>query len=189
MAEVLKFLGMRETILALEQCEPELLKQFRKDVRSITQPAVTAIKTQVPKVAPLSGMVHSGRTAWNGVTAGTSITPRQRSRAFGSTTSNLVAITATGKGKQFGFNVADMAGRGSGRGRNPKAITRPYVRNGQPMQHRLNGQGQAMIRNLDKQPSRYFYPAIESHFDQIVSNMNVSMFKWAEVMNRKLKIV
>lgn len=187
--EVLKFYGIRETIQVMQQFEPEMYKQFRKDIRAITNPAVSAIKSTVPSVAPLSGMMNNGRTGWSGVTAGTSITPMQRSKGFGSTTSNLIAITATGKSKQYGFNIADMAGRGSGYGRRPKSVTRPYVRNGRTMQHRLNGQGQAMIRNLAKQPSRYVYPAIESKLPAIINEVNSSLFKWSATMNRKLEIV
>lgn len=187
--EVLKFYGIRETIQVMQQFEPEMYKQFRKDIRTIVAPAVSSVKSSVPNVAPLSGMVHGGRTAWSGVSAGTSITPMQRSKGFGSTTSNLIAITATGNSKQFGFNIADMAGRGSGYGRRPKAVTRQYVRNGRTMQHRLNGQGQAMIRNLEKQPSRYFYPSIEKQLPSIINGVNISLYKWADTMGRKLKIV
>lgn len=189
MAEPIKFLGVKETLKILQQVEPEMYKQLRKDIRSITAPAVSSIKNTVPSVAPLSGMVHSGRTGWSGVTVATNITPAQRSRAYGSTTANLVAISSTGRSGQFGFNLADMSGRGSGRGRRPRAVTRPYERNGQTMQHRLNGQGQAMIRNLAKQPSRYVYPAIESQLPQIISAVGVSLQQAAIAINRKLEIV
>ena len=189
MAEPIKFLGVKETLKVLQQVEPEMYKQLRKDIRSITAPAVSGIKSTVPIVSPLSGMVHSGRTSWGHVKVTTSITPAQRSRALGSTTANLVAIQATGPNNAFGFNIADMAGRGSGRGRNPKPITRVYERNGQPRQHRLNGQGQAMIRNLGGQPSRYVYPAIEHMLPSIISAVGVSLQQAATSINRKLEIV
>lgn len=188
-AQPIKFLGVKETLKVLQQIEPEMYKQLRKDIRSITAPAVSSIKGAVPSVAPLSGMVHNGRTQWGGVRVSTSITPAQRSRALGSTTANLVAINSTGPQAAFGFNLADMAGRGSGRGRNPKAVTRPYERNGRTVQHRLNGQGQAMIRNLAKQPSRYVYPAIESQLPAIITAVGNSLQNAANSINRKLEIV
>ncbi len=187
--EPIKFLGVKETLRTLQQVEPEMYKQLRKDIRSITAPAVSSIKAAVPTVAPLSGMVHNGRTQWGGVKVATNITPAQRSRAFGSTTANLVAISSTGPTGAFGFNLADMAGRGSGHGRRPKSVTRPYERNGRTTQHRLNGQGQAMIRNLGKQPSRYVYPAIESQLPTIINAVGNSLQQAAESINKKLRIV
>lgn len=187
--EPIKFYGVKETLQVLQQVEPEMYKQLRKDIRSITAPAVSAIKSTVPSVAPLSGMMNNGRTGWSGVNVTTNITPAQRSRAFGSTTANLVAISSTGRNGQFGFNLADMAGRGSGHGRRPRAVTRVYTRNGVEMQHRLNGQGQAMIRNLAKQPSRYVYPAIEGQLPSIITAVANSLQGAAESINRKLKIV
>lgn len=187
--EPIKFLGVKEALRTMQQIEPEMYKQLRKDIRSITAPAVSAVKSAVPTVAPLSGMNHNGRTAWNGVNVTTNITPGQRSRAFGSTTANLVAISSTGKNGQYGFNIADMAGRGSGRGSRPKNITRPYQRNGRTVQHRLNGQGQAMIRNLGRPASRYVYPAIEGQLPAIIGAVAQSIQTACESINRKLEIV
>lgn len=187
--EPIKFLGVKETLKMMQQIEPEMYKQLRKDIRTIAKPAVSAIKSSVPAVAPLSGMMHNGRTAWTGVQVSVNITPAQRSRAFGSTTANLVAISSTGKTAQYGFDIADMAGRGSGYGRRPRSVTRPYVRNGRTMQHRLNGQGQAMIRNLPGAPSRYVYPSIEGQLPAIIVLVAKSLEEAALKINRKLEIV
>jgi hypothetical protein len=114
-----------------------------------------------------------------------------------------VAISSTGRNGQFGFNLADMAGRGSGRGRRPRALTREYDYKGGTRQHRLDGggvkkpnrnykyttQGQALISNLPKQPSRYVYPAIEGQLPAIISAIGSSLQGAAESINRKLKIV
>lgn len=164
-SEPVKFVGVKETIKLIRSVEPELYKQLRKDIRQITQPGIAAIKQKTPTIAPLSGMVHNGRTGWSGVNVTTAITPGQRSRALGSTTANLVAIKSTGRNKQAGFNIADMAGRGSnGRTRS----------------------GQAMIRNLGARASRYVYPALESKLPQIVKEVADSFDKMAESINRKL---
>lgn len=203
MAEPIKFLGVKETLKVLQQVEPEMYKQLRKDIRSITAPAVSRIKATVPSVAPLSGMNGNGRTQWGGVRVTTNITPSQRSRAFGSTTANLVAISSTGPTGAFGFNIADMAGRGSGRGRNPKAVTREYAYKGGSRMHHTDGngikkpnrnykystQGQAMIANLPNKPSRYVYPAIESQLPAIISQVAISLQGAAASINRKLEIV
>lgn len=199
----IKFLGVRETLKVLQEFEPTIYKQLRKDIRRHTAPAISAIKSQVPSVAPLSGMNGNGRTAWSGATATTSITPMQRSRALGSTTANLVAIIGTGANGQYGFNIVDMAGRGTGRGRRPRSITKPYPYKGGSRAHHIDGQGvkapnrnykystqgQALISNLPKKPSRYFYPAIESQLPSIISSVAQSLEDAAKQINKKLEIV
>jgi hypothetical protein len=187
---VVKYVGVNAMIQTLQTLEPETYKQLRKDIRSITAPAVSAVKSRVPTISPFAGgkdgFTHSGRTAWSGASVTTNITPAQRSRAYGSTTSNLVAISATGQRGQFGFNILDMAGRGTGRGRNPKTQTKPYSYKGGTRTHRLNGQGQAMIDALSKQPSRYFYPAIEDQLPEIRRRVEATIDKVAADMNRKI---
>jgi hypothetical protein len=188
---VVKYVGVKEMIQTLQTLEPETYKKLRANIRLVTAPAVSAVKSNIPPVSPFAGrrkdgFTHSGRTAWSGATVGTSITPAQRSRALGSTTSNLVAITATGKGGQFGFNILDMAGRGSGRGRRPKTVTRPYAYKGGTRTHRLNGQGQRMIDALNKRPSRYFYPAIENKLPDIRRGVERVIDQVAADMNRKI---
>jgi hypothetical protein len=191
-SEVVKLYGVRDMLKMLQAVEPATYKQLRADIRNIAKPAVSAVNSTVPAVSPFAGRSkdgfsnHSGRTAYSGATASTSITPAQRSRGLGSTTANLVAITATGKNKQFGFNIVDMAGRGSGRGRKPKTQTKPYPYKGGTRTHRLNGQGQAMIDALPKKPSRYFYPAIENQLPAIRSQVEASIRKVAADFNMKV---
>jgi hypothetical protein len=202
-SEPIKFYGVKETLKVLQQIEPEMYKQLRKDIRSITAPAVSSIKSSVPSIAPLSGMVNAGRTGWSGVNVTTNITPGQRSRAIGSTTANLVAISSTGKNGQYGFNIVDMAGRGSGHGRRPKNQTREYSYKNGNRTHRIDGsgvknpnhnykystQGQALIANLSKQPSRYVYPAIENQLPAIIIQVGNSLQQAANAINRKLDII
>lgn len=166
--EIVKFYGVRETILKLQKLEPEAFAQFRKDIREITEPGVTAIKQLTPKVAPMSGMNNAGVKGWSGVNVTTAITPRQRSRGFGSTTSNLVAIKANGRNKQAGFNISDMAGRRSG-GR-----TRS---------------GQAMITTLNSRfgaPSRFVYKGLESKLPQIRAEVAESLNTVAKRFTKEL---
>lgn len=188
---VVKYVGANALIQSLQKLEPETYKQLRKDIRFITAPAVSAVKSNIPSISPFAGrsrdgFTHSGRTAWSGASVTTNITPAQRSRAYGSTTSNLVAISADGKNKQFGFNILDMAGRGTGRGRNPKTQTKPYAYKGGTRSHRLNGQGQGMIDALNSRPSRYFYPAIEDKLPEIRRRVEQVIDKVAADMNRKI---
>jgi len=188
--EPIKFYGVKETIALMRTVQPEMLKQLRKDIRKIANPAVTAIKSTVPSVSPFAGrskdgMSHNGKTAWSGVAVSVSVTSGQRSRGFASTTANLAAIVSTGKNKQFGFNIVDMAGksnkiRSGGR-------TRPYQRNGVTRTHALNGQGAGLISNLPKRPSRYVYPAIESKLPAIYSEVAVAIEVASKTINGKIR--
>lgn len=190
--EIVKFYGVREMIGYLQRFEPEVYAKLRKDIRRIASPAVSAINSTVPKVSPFAGgskdgfSNHGGRTLFTGATGSLNITPFQRSRGPGSTTANLVAISATGKDKQYGFNIVDMAGRGTGRGRNPKSRTKPYYYKDGVRTHRLNGQGQAMIDRLGGRPSRYFYPAIEKQLPDIRRQVEKTVEDVAAQFNRRI---
>jgi hypothetical protein len=190
--EIVKFYGVREMIGYLQNFEPAVYAQLRKDFRRIASPAVSAINSTVPAVSPFAGgskdgfSGHGGRTAYTGATGSLNITPFQRSRGPGSTTANLVAISATGKNQQYGFNIVDMAGRGSGRGRKPKTETKPYYYKQGIRTHRLNGQGQAMIDKLGGRPSRYFYPAIEKQLPAIRRQVEKTIEDVAAQYNRRI---
>ena len=176
--EVVKFYGVKETIKLMRQVEPQMLNDMRKSIRQIAQPAVLAIKQNSPKVAPLSGMAHNGRTAYSTPKVTVNITPGQRSRGFGSTTSNLVAISATGSGKVYGFDIADIAGRANNAGKYRQ--TRKFVdpRTGDIVRRKINGQGQNLIDVLNSRggpASRYVYknivdklPAIQREVARVI---------------------
>jgi len=169
--EIVKFVGVKETVKLMRQVEPQMLKDMRKGIRQIASPAVSTIKSSSPKVAPMSGMAGAGRTAYTTPKVTLRITPGQKSYGFGSTTSNLVAITATGSGNQYGFDIADMAGRANNPGKYRQ--TRPFVdpRTGKTVRRRINGQGANMIRVLQsrsgKPASRYVYKSIEDKLPAI----------------------
>lgn len=168
--EVVKFYGVKETIKLMRQVEPQMLKDLRKEIRLISQPAISAIKTNSPKVAPLSGMVHNGRTAYSTPKVSINVTPGQRSRGFGSTTANLVTITATGSGKVYGFDISDMAGRANQAGKYSQ--TRKFIdsRTGNIVRRRINGQGQNLINVLNSRfgpASRFVYRSIEDKLPAI----------------------
>jgi hypothetical protein len=59
-----KIIGIAETVKALNAIDKDLVKEARKDLRTGAKPVAVAIKANIPTDAPLSGMVHSGRTAW-----------------------------------------------------------------------------------------------------------------------------
>jgi len=189
--EIVKFYGVKETIREMRKFEPEMLKDLRKNIRQITLPAVSAIKSNSPKVAPLSGMAGNGRTAYTTPKVNIRITPSAKSFGFGSTTSNLVSITATGSGNQVGFDIADMAGRGPGGGQ--YARTRPFIdpRTGATVRRKINGQGKNLIEVLNqrskKSPSRYVYGGLEDKLPAIRAEVAKVIGKTMDDFSRRLR--
>lgn len=55
--------GVRETLKALKQIDPELRKQAVKEMRTAAQPLVTEVKSQMPD-QPLSGWKEEGELGW-----------------------------------------------------------------------------------------------------------------------------
>lgn len=66
----LRFVGVAKAIRELNLIEPTLRKQFQKEVTTIAQPAVQAVK-QAYKFVPLSGMNRS----WDGGRSGRKVFP------------------------------------------------------------------------------------------------------------------
>mgnify|MGYP000432165054 CR=1 FL=1 len=196
MVESVTLVGVKETLSVLRTVQPDVYKQLTKDIETILKPAKQDIKRAIPSVAPLSGMMGNGRTSWSQVKVKTSKSLTAKS---GSKLVQIVAQSTNGAG----FEIADIAGRGSGRGRSPKTMTREYGYKGGTRRHHIDGQGkkksnhsyryttqgQALITNLSGQPSRYVYPAVEQQLPQIQSDVFKSIEIAAEVINRKLNVL
>lgn len=185
--DVVQFYGVKETIKLMRKFEPEMLKDLRKDIRQISQPAVLAIRSNSPKVAPLSGMANNGRSGYTKPKVTVKIAPS--ARAFGGTTANLVSITATGSGKQYGFDISDMAGRANEAGKYQQ--TRKFVdpRTGNIVRRRINGQGQNLINTLNSRygpASRFVYRNIEDKLPAIRQQVARSLDRTIGEFNRKL---
>ncbi len=182
MADQIVLTGVKEALTQLKSVKPDVFKQLTKDIDGIVAPAKTAIVAAVPFLAPLSGMMGNGRTAWTGVRVKTVKDFRATNRG---SSARLVQLKAEGF-PGAGFEIADMAGRGSGRGRKPKAETRVYPYKGGTRSHKLNGQGQRMIENLPHKASRYVFPAVESMMPEIQVKVLKSIEEAASQINRKL---
>lgn len=194
MAESVQLIGVKETLQQLQAVQPEVYKKMIEDIKVILQPAVSAIENNVPKVSPLystkhnrNGMEHNGRSAL----APVKVTPRVlvSSRAYYGTEAKFVQIESHSLNGKFGFEMIDMAGRGTGRGRRPRPITREYAYKGGTRKHRLNGQGEAMIRKLNEssgKASRYTYPAVEKSFVKVQAQVLRTLDKAVAKINRKL---
>jgi hypothetical protein len=196
--------GVKETLQLLDAVQPGSIKELRKDIRRIAEPAVSAIRSNLPATAPLSGMTHHGRTRF----AGAKVRAELQTRESRSTnTSALVRLSVDSPKDAAGFQIVDMAGRrtmkqgpklpyedkgfsrgggGGQRSTRSRSVTRRG--NAAPFSYRINGQGQALIKNLSRSPSRYVYPPLTVAIMSVRDQMVKTLEGYAAKINQKLKV-
>jgi hypothetical protein len=201
----IRITGVKETLQLLDAVQPGSIKNLRKDVRRIAEPAVTAIRSNLPATAPLSGMTHYGRTRYAGAKVKAEV--QTRDSKFNNT-SSLVRLSVESPKDAAGLEIADMAGRKSqgggvqlpyqykgigrigGSGRQSPTRSRSVTRRGNsaPFSYRINGQGQAMIRNLRGTASRYVYPPLTIAILGVRDQMVKTLDEYVGRINQKLKV-
>jgi hypothetical protein len=197
--------GVKETLQLLDAVQPGSIRELRKDVRRIAEPAVTAIRSNLPPTAPLSGMTHYGRTRYAGAKVRAELQLRDNKI---SNTSSLVRLSVESPKDAAGLEIADMAGRklqgggvklpyeykGIGRmggsGRQSPTRSRSVTRRGNsaPFSYRINGQGRAMIKNLGRTASRYVYPPLTIAILGVRDQMMKTLDAYVGRINQKLKV-
>ena len=200
----IKVQGVKEMLQLLDAVQPGSIRELRKDIRQIAEPAVSAIRSNLPSSSPLSGMNHYGRTRFAGAKVSAQLL---LGKSIYSDTIPLVRLQVESPGDAVGLEIADMAGRktmmhgpallyeykGRGRvggsGRQKPTRSRSVVRRGntQAFQYRITGQGKGMTDNLGGIPSRYIYPALAGKVDNIAADMLKTIEKYSEKINYKLK--
>ena len=166
---VAKVYGIDATIRELKNVEPESIKHLRSDLRSAAEPIALTIRAALPTSAPIRGMRHKGRTAWNiskiKVKAKTNFSRKAATRGYG-----IVSIWVGGKKGTPGtaaLQMADMAGRGRG-------FKTPS--------------GRAMISALKDAPSRYVWKKAEQQIPKISQEMLLSLESTSKKINRNLVV-
>jgi hypothetical protein len=168
----------RVLVRQLNNIDPKLYKDLRSDMKRISKPMAKAVRSSIPKTAPLGqrkdlrrggsspGFVHSGRLAWGKAqrlnidsdfkfypAASVYVqTPRLKKPKLGKTRSILrvrVNNAAT--------VMADMAGRagkykdgGFSREHEINLFGKGIVKR----RYRVNGQGRGLVANLDRRYGR-----------------------------------
>lgn len=158
----------RDLMRTIRKIEPTLIKQMRGDIKDIASPIRDDIRKSIPNVKPLSGMeTKIGRLAWNRTI---NVKKPLKSVTIESFRKINTKYTYYSLARLRVWNaavvLADMAGR-SGSSINSKAETREYDytyhKDGMEIigkrKHKINGQGRAMINNLQSRASRYVWPA------------------------------
>lgn len=158
-----------ETLSALRRIEPDSLKALRSEIKndSGVNAAISSIKSEIPVIAPLSGMMnHTGDTEYK--TPRVTVSMRSPRKSMSRNESALVTIVTSSPKGAVGFQIVDLAGRGS-RGKTPA--------------------GRAMIANLSEKASRYVYPGFEKREKNVADGVKRILDKFAAQVNTKLKVI
>jgi hypothetical protein len=171
MALPFKIQGVAETIKILKRLDNDIVKEARRDLRTGAMPVANAIKANIPTEAPLRGMVHNGRTAWQptGVKVRVKTDFSKKTEREGT---SLVSIIAGSMAKyaqgSAAFQIADMAGK----------KRRGKTASGKAMINKLNAQ---------KRASRYVWPAAERELPYVRDSVDGTIKKLERAYIAKLK--
>jgi hypothetical protein len=160
--------GIQDTIALLRRIEPDSIKELRKDIKNDPglNGAISSIQANIPPVAPLSGMMnHNGRTQYRIPRVSTSFKSPRKTM---SREASLITIVTSPPKDGIGFEIVDMAGRGSGA---------------------RSARGRALIANLAKKASRFVYPGFERKQEGIVDGVNRILQRYSDKVNVKLKVM
>lgn len=194
----------RPIIKAMNELEPGLKKAMLKDMKAITKPVISEIRSVIPATAPMSGMSVNrtttsmfdrdfnnngdGRLSWTGgkyknkVIAADNVIPK-----FSAGRSRKVAVTSL-----FGIwlrspGVAMVATAGKGSGRPKYAITREYPYKGRTRRHKNNGQGEALIRKVKNTGLfNFFYKTGEKQLPSVEQEVKLTWNKYSAPVTRRL---
>lgn len=187
----------RAMIKIIRKVQPTIMADLKTNIREIAAPAQSAVKANIPAVAPLTGMirVHHGTKTWNYGSPAKSVLidvkTSGRPNSKGSITLGRLRV------KSAATVIADMAGR-SGAHVDKWATTRPYMyrsyKNGAPVDymrtHKINGQGARMIDKLNERKgkaSRFAWPAFESVQPELRAKAKKSLSATLDFINGQLR--
>jgi hypothetical protein len=174
--------GLRETLLELKALDKTLYDQLNSDIKNSAMPFAMAIQSALPKTAPLSGFTHAGVTGFRQSDNKTEVKTSTK-KPRGNTPTSLLKVVVKGRG----LAIADMAGRKRTTGNTGRS--KPSAR--RPTGYRLNGQGAALIRNLNKShgASRFVWPAALKNQNLIDNSIERSLQEASAKVNRNLLVV
>lgn len=181
--------GVKEVQRILKQLDAKAQRQTQAMMRKAASPMTAQAKALTPAVAPLSGWAHQGRTGWRTSEVQSKIKVATGGRAIRKNqTWPLLTLT---QGNAAGM-IFDWAGRSNWTGRKPRSA--PYP--GRPSGHRLNGQGDSLVRNLPRlgavkgsKYSRVLFPAFVATRDEVVDAVLDGLDQVAKQINREIERV
>jgi hypothetical protein len=188
---------LRNLQRVLKEINPELRTQLVRDAKAVGKEAESIVKPALPTASPLSHKRPShGAYGWDTQTRkGKRVAPnktevRFRTASGGNTrgmTTSLVSLRVVAPMTV----IADIAGRSGswvGKGNKGSGYSRPYTdRYGNIKRHKLNGQGEGLLKGLGGKGSRYAWPALEGRKAVLESKIQKIVEKYSDIANRKFK--
>jgi hypothetical protein len=157
--------GLEEALRVLDDVKPRLQKTIVEKMGAEADQLAADIEGKLPRNAPLSGFIHSGRTSW--ARKGTTSAQRQStSIAVGQVEWPIYKIMLGG----YSSSIADIAGAG-----------------GNPM----TAQGQGLIAGLNARygrASRWVWPTAERHIGRVQMRMQMACDEIGEKVSKELAI-
>jgi len=171
-----------------------------RDAKDVGKVGQSLVQPALPTVAPLSGMNYSGGFfGWNNQQSKKGRVPPTRvsvsfrtsqgkdAKAMGLQTTSLVSVRVVAPMTAI-TDIAGRSGKSVGKGFKGTGYSRPYTdRYGNIRRHKLNGQGEALIRGLGGRGSRYAWPAFESQQGRLSAEVLAIVQKYSIIANRKFK--
>ena len=182
----------------LRQIEPELRREFVREIKAVGKQAQTPIKQALQSVTPLSGMRHTGKTGWGIGKRIDSTTVRFRTAAGGkSLTTSLVSVRINSPIMNI-FDMAGRSGRSVGRGYRGSGMTRQFVKRRRDGSTYLTRRatsteaGKKFIANLNaaqgvvkRSASRIAWPAVERDLPNFERRIDKIIVDYYRIANRK----
>jgi hypothetical protein len=178
----LEVYGIRETLAEIRDVDKNLFFKIRAQMKKSGDILGRRIQGAVPLLAPTSGFRHRGRTAWKPATTKTIVSGRNARKGMDGATP-LLQVVVNGAA----VSIADMAGRGGAKTRLQQ--TRTYEWKNTRRRHAVTTQGQAMIRALGRQPSRYVWPEAEAALPMIRQSVLLGVEQYTSELNRKFEVM
>lgn len=175
--------GSAEAIRELRKYEPELFKEFRKNLNLQINPIIKPIQSEINNQltntlrSEMPGLFHNGRTSWSGATISSRVTSNPK---------ELIFINSTGRSGKLGFNYAELAGIER---RRPRPRSREYVKNGRSMRHAVNGQGLEFNEKLGRtfgKPGRFVFIKVVRQKPEIERKVLMLTDRYNLKVNRRL---
>jgi hypothetical protein len=184
----LRPVGLPKLKKQLSQAEKDFIKDLRAKSKAEMGPIVAKVRSQIPVVAPIKGMLHQGRSKWAVPKVSTYANPRARAKK-GRGTVPIVGFRAASPKNAVGFEYGELAGI---RRKPPRPVSKGWNSTtvGGFHSYRVNGQGEAMIERLERirvKPGRFFYRHIAKYLPEIRTKMRGIVDNSVKELNRKLK--
>lgn len=167
-------------MLEVRKVDKALFFRIRAGIKNTAETLADRVTMSIPILAPISGMRHTGRTAWGQTSYKVKVSVAEPNQY---TANPLVSIGFYG----VGVNIADMAGRGGGKTR--RSQTYNYSWRGTTRSHTVTTQGKEMIAALGKAPSRYIWPVAENAIPQVASNIGYLVDQYAAEFDSNLLLI